>query len=47
MVPDRGFDPRSLRLQRSAFTRLAYQADWSGQPVTIRRLLLGKQKLYL
>jgi hypothetical protein len=25
-VPGRGFEPRSLRLQRSAFTRLAYQA---------------------
>lgn len=29
-VPGRGFEPRSPRLQRGAFTRLAYQADWRG-----------------
>jgi hypothetical protein len=29
-VPGRGFEPRSPRLQRGAFTRLAYQAHWRG-----------------
>src|SRR5215813_1980606 len=44
-VPCRGFDPHSPALQASAFTRLAYRANWSGQSVTIRRLLPGEQKL--
>src|SRR5262249_20773190 len=44
-VPCRGFDPHSPALQAGAFTRLAYRANWSGQSVTIRRLLPGGQKL--
>ena len=44
-VPCRGFDPHSPALQAGAFTRLAYRANWSGQSVTIRRLLPGEQKL--
>ena|SRR5882672_439324 len=43
MVPCRGFEPRSPALQAGAFTRLAYKASWSGQPVTIRRLLLASR----
>jgi hypothetical protein len=31
LVPRRGFEPRSLRLLRSAFTRLAYEANWCGR----------------
>src|SRR6185437_15189442 len=29
-VPGRGFEPRSPRFRRGAFTRLAYQARWRG-----------------
>ena len=35
VVPDRGFEPRSPRLQRGAFTRLAYQASELARPARI------------
>ena len=41
MVRDPGFEPGSLRLRRSAFTRLAYRANWSGQRVSIPRPDIG------
>jgi hypothetical protein len=31
-VPRRGFEPRSSRFRRDAFTRLAYEAKWFGLP---------------
>lgn len=46
MVPGRGFDPRSLRLQRSAFTRLAFRA-WCGRRESNSNLKSGALALCL
>jgi hypothetical protein len=47
MVPRVGFEPTSSVLQADVWTTITIWANWSDRPVTIRRPLVGSEKLYL